>query len=148
MKSKIAMLGLSFLLTGCTNSNDTPNKTETMNKQSEISQGDYKKITNFVAISPQSFQELYNTKETIVIDIRTAPEIAEGKIFSEALEIDFYKENFLEEIAKLDKNKKYLLYCHSGNRSGQALKIFRQLGFAEVYDLDGGISNWSKALEK
>ena len=50
--------------------------------------------------------------------------------------------------AKLDKNKKYLLYCHSGNRSGQALKIFRQLGFAEAYDLDGGISNWSKALEK
>ena len=75
-------------------------------------------------------------------------EIAEGKIFSEALEIDFYKENFLEEIAKLDKNKKYLLYCHSGNRSGQALKIFRQLGFAEAYDLDGGISNWSKALER
>ena len=35
--------------------------------------------------------------------------------------------------------KTYFVYCNSGNRSGNAMGIMRDLGFVDVYDLDGGI---------
>jgi rhodanese-related sulfurtransferase len=39
----------------------------------------------------------------------------------------------------------YLLYCRSGNRSAQAREMMRGLGFAEVYEIDGGITAWTEA---
>ena len=39
----------------------------------------------------------------------------------------------------------YLLYCRSGNRSGQALAIMEELGFLDVADIDGGIVAWDDA---
>lgn len=80
--------------------------------------------------------------ETIkIIDIRTSEEFLAGHIEKSA-NIDYYG-SFEEEIEKLDKNNKYLIYCKSGNRSGQALKIFEKLGFKEVYDLEGGYIAWT-----
>ena len=93
-------------------------------------------------ISPDKFKELVETGEYTVIDVRTPKEINEGKIVDTALEIDFYEDTFRNEIAKLDRDKEYLLYCRSGNRSGQTLKIMKDLGFTKVYDLDGGKKAW------
>jgi len=93
-------------------------------------------------ISPDQFKELAETGNYTVIDIRTPKEINEGKIIDTALEIDFYEETFKDEISKLDRDKEYILYCRSGNRSGKTLKIMKDLGFTEVYDLDGGKKAW------
>ena len=57
--------------------------------------------------------------------------------------IDYYNSTFKEELDKLDKTKPLLLYCRSGNRSGKAGKIATNLGFKEIYDLEGGYSAWS-----
>lgn len=75
-----------------------------------------------------------------IIDIRTNEEFIAGNIEG-STNIDFYG-NFEDEIGKLDKNGKYLIYCRSGNRSGQALKVFENLNFKEVYDLLGGYNAW------
>ena len=45
-------------------------------------------------ISPQEFDRLLSSGEYTVIDVRTPEEIAEGKITSDALEINFYDESF------------------------------------------------------
>ena len=37
------------------------------------------------------------------------------------------------------------MYCRSGNRSGKAAKLMKELGFAEVYNLEGGFGAWSSA---
>ena len=42
----------------------------------------------------------------------------------------------------MDKSKTYLIYCRSGNRSGQALDIMEELNFREVYNMMGGILEW------
>lgn len=76
-----------------------------------------------------------------VIDVRTPEEYAEGHI-AEAILIDFYAEDFRDEIARLDREKAYFVYCRSGNRSGQAVEIMRELGFVEVYNLSAGIREW------
>lgn len=79
------------------------------------------------------------SSDVIILDIRTLQEFNSGNI-DNSINIDFYSPNFKEELSKLDKNKTYLIYCRSGNRGNQALKIFEELGFREVYNLEGGIS--------
>jgi len=77
----------------------------------------------------------------IIIDIRTPEEFNEGYI-ENAINIDFYSETFKQDLDKLDKNKTYFIYCRSGNRSGRAMPIMKDLGFKEVYNLSAGIKDW------
>jgi monothiol glutaredoxin len=37
--------------------------------------------------------------------------------------------------------------CHHGNRSAQAAEHFRQLGFREVYNVEGGIDAWAEHVD-
>ena len=55
---------------------------------------------------------------------------------------------FVNTILSLDKNKKYLLYCKSGRRSGKALVMMKNMGFRKVYHLNGGVTEWKGELKK
>jgi len=80
----------------------------------------------------------------VVIDVRTPAEFAEGHI-ARAQVVDISAADFADQIAKFDPSATYLVYCHSGNRSGQATAIMASLGFTSVYDLDGGTIAWQGA---
>jgi rhodanese-related sulfurtransferase len=82
------------------------------------------------------------SKRLVVLDIRTGEEFRGGAM-EDARNIDFY-EDFESEVAKLDKDKPYLVYCASGWRSRKALEVFRKLGFKEIYHLDGGFGAWRR----
>jgi len=95
--------------------------------------------TKNLTISWAEFQEKEKNENAIVIDIRTAGEIAEGKLFDDVIvDFDYYQQNYEQKISELDPTKTYLIYCRSGNRSGKSLKIFEKYGL-KVYDLDEGI---------
>jgi len=79
----------------------------------------------------------------VIIDVRTPEEYANGHI-EKAINLDFYSETFKDELDKLDRDKVYLIYCRSGNRSGQALNIMAELGFSEVYNMLGGMARWEE----
>ncbi len=83
-------------------------------------------------------------QSVVVVDVRTPAEFAEGHLDRAEL-VDFNDAEFREQIAQFDRSATYLVYCHSGNRSGQATAIMAELGFANVYDLDGGIGAWQAA---
>ena len=57
----------------------------------------------------------------------------------------FYAGDFANRLADLDRSLPYFVYCRSGNRSGQTLDMMRDLGFEEVYNLEGGIIAWNEA---
>jgi rhodanese-related sulfurtransferase len=90
----------------------------------------------------QSDVFLARTKDidTVTIDVRTADEYNAGHI-ADAINMDFYSPNFVEEISKLDKNKSYSIYCRSGSRSEKTLNIMRGKGFTNIADLAGGYSS-------
>jgi rhodanese-related sulfurtransferase len=76
--------------------------------------------------------------------VRTPDEFAAGYIDGATL-IDFYEPDFADAIAALDRDGEYLLYCRSGSRSGQASALMAELGFDQVYDLDGGMVAYEAA---
>jgi rhodanese-related sulfurtransferase len=80
----------------------------------------------------------------VVLDIRTPEEYAQGAIDG-AVNIDFYASDFASQLDQLDKSTPYVVYCRSGNRSGQAMDTFADLGFTDVTEIEGGLVNWYDA---
>ncbi len=97
-------------------------------------------------LSPEDSKKLIeknrNNDKFVIIDVRTPEEFSQGRI-ENAVNIDFYSSDFAEKINQLDKNKIYLIYCRSGNRSGQALAIFKNAGIINYYNMTGGFSAWT-----
>ena len=81
------------------------------------------------------------SSDFVILDIRTPEEFGAGHIAG-SVNIDFYESSFANQLDDLDKDKTYFVYCNSGNRSGTAMGTMRDLGFTDVYDLDGGIQAW------
>ena len=96
-------------------------------------------------ISPKDLNLIFNQKlsENILLDVRTEEECSESKIPG-SLNIDYYSENFKNNLDKLNKNLNYYIYCRSGNRSGKTVVILREKGFKNVFNLEGGIIAWKK----
>jgi rhodanese-related sulfurtransferase len=80
----------------------------------------------------------------VVLDIRTPDEFAGGHIAG-ARNLDFYEPDFAASLDELDKDLPYFVYCRTGNRSSTAIETMKDLGFTEVYELDGGIVSWAEA---
>ncbi len=78
-----------------------------------------------------------------LVDVRTPEEFASGHL-ENAVNINFYSDDFKDRINELDKEKEVYLYCRSGGRSAKAAKDLEAMGFKKVYDLEGGILKWQK----
>lgn len=81
--------------------------------------------------------------DVLLLDIRTPREFRTGHIRG-ATNIDFYKRDFPDRLAEIDRAQPILIYCRTGRRTTKALDRFRRLGFAEIIHLDGGITAWSR----
>ncbi len=92
-------------------------------------------------IELDEFEKKMASEKYLLVDVRTAEEFAEGHIKG-AINIDYLAENFSIEIQELELESPVLLYCRSGNRSSKAMKTMKELGFKEVYNLEGGIKGW------
>jgi len=97
-----------------------------------------------VDLSVTEFSAKVAEAGVITLDVRTPGEFMGGFIQG-ARNIDFQSGNFENEIAALDKNATYAVYCRSGNRSGQAVKVMHDAGFHNVYNLNGGVIDWTNA---
>jgi phage shock protein E len=120
MKKIMALIASALLLAGCSSSSSA------------------------IDLSVTEFSAKVAEAGVITLDVRTPGEFAEGYIEGARL-IDFQSGNFENEIAALDKNATYAVYCRSGNRSGQAVKVMHDAGFHNVYNLNGGVIDWANA---
>jgi rhodanese-related sulfurtransferase len=120
MKKLFAIMASVLLLAGCSNSSTATD------------------------LSVSEFSSKVTEAGIITLDVRTPGEFNEGHIEGAQL-IDFQSGNFESEIATLDKSKTYAVYCRSGNRSGQAVKVMSDAGFSNIYNLNGGVIDWTNA---
>lgn len=94
-------------------------------------------------IDPNTFSEKLQTSSNAqLIDVRT-PEEFNSKHLENAINIDYNGTNFDTEIAKLDKTKPTFVYCLSGGRSSSAVVKMQELGFTELYNMEGGMMKWN-----
>ena len=104
--------------------------------------------TTGLSIYQAKFEKLMKKKNTYVLDVRTPEEYKSGFIGNAVNYNVMDSVVFLNTISSLDKNKKYLLYCKSGRRSGKALVIMKNMGFRKVYHLKSGVTEWKGVLKK
>lgn len=90
------------------------------------------------------FAEFIAGSGVVVLDVRTPEEFASGHLEG-ALNIDVNAGDFAEQIADLDHEASYAIYCRSGNRSQTAMALMDEAGFGDLRDLDGGILAWTQA---
>lgn len=98
--------------------------------------------------TPQEAQDIMRQRRGdeafMIIDLRTPQEFAEGHL-ADARNIDFRGADFRDRLRSLNRNRTYLVYCRSGNRSGMSRSTFAELGFTSVLHLSGGTLAWEAA---
>lgn len=67
----------------------------------------------------------------VLLDVRTPEEYATGHLAS-AGNLDFRAPDLGERLQQLDRNKTYVLYCASGNRSNKTAMLMQEKGFLHV----------------
>jgi rhodanese-related sulfurtransferase len=127
---------LSSLFIGCIGTiGDDENNNDNQKTKDQI---------NIDISNSESFRMINENKSNskfVILDVRTSDEFSDGHI-ENSINIDFYSETFSEDLDKLDKNKTYMVYCRTANRSGQALDMMKDLNFSEAYNMLGGIVEW------
>nr|WP_188130232.1 rhodanese-like domain-containing protein [Massilia mucilaginosa] len=88
--------------------------------------------------------QLINRGKTVVVDVRTAEEFANGHL-RDAKNIPLA--DLSSRIAELDKakSKTVVVVCQTGARADKAIKILEGAGFTDVFSLDGGQTAWQAA---
>ncbi len=88
-------------------------------------------------------EQLMQDSNAAILDVRTPEEWHEG-IIPNAIQLDIHQgQGFIYKLEELDKSKNYYVYCKAGGRSAQACSIMKQLGFANTYNLIGGMMQWN-----
>ena len=93
-------------------------------------------------LGAKEFSEKIAEEGVRILDVRTPDEISRGYIEG-AQFVDFYREDFKIEIDSLNKEFAYAIYCRSGKRSSQAMEIMQEFGFENLYNLEGGLIEWT-----
>ncbi|MBR0987535.1 MULTISPECIES: rhodanese-like domain-containing protein [Bradyrhizobium] len=104
-------------------------------------------------ITSDEAAEMIRSGNTLVVDVRDAPEVAASGKIAGAVNVsrgmlEFRADPELPSHDKaFDKSKSVILYCASGGRSALAGKLLKDLGYEKVYNL-GGFKDWTGAVEK
>ncbi len=98
-------------------------------------------------VSTTEAAQMMKKSSTIVVDVRTPAEYADGHLYKSRL-IDYYKTDFWSRMALLPKNATIIVYCRVGRRSKDTETKLREMGFLHVYNMVGGFDAWKKEQRK
>ncbi|HRI29249.1 MAG TPA: rhodanese-like domain-containing protein [Chitinophagales bacterium] len=93
---------------------------------------------SYTNLLPHEFMAGCTHENAVILDVRTWAEYEERHLPG-AVNIDIKQPDFMEEIASLNTEHPYYLYCRVGIRSANACLVMSRLGFNQLYNLKGGI---------
>ena len=95
-------------------------------------------------ISVLELKELIaNDAASELVDVRTEAERAIATIEGFRLLDQAYH----DDLMKCEQNAAIIFQCHHGIRSQHAAEYFRQQGFRNLYNVQGGIDAWSQLVD-
>jgi adenylyltransferase/sulfurtransferase len=120
---------------------------------------------NPTIFSPIDYEEFCGLHDEEPIPVMSPLELKRRMDAGEPVELVDVREPFEYEIARIDgaklvplgeiterldelkREKPIVVHCHSGMRSAQAVQLLQERGFANVYNLEGGIDAWSDQVD-
>jgi thioredoxin len=123
MQLKLFLLSFTFLFISC--------------------QGQTSKVIKTLDVKTYE-EKLKATENPQLLDVRTPEEYSTGHI-GNAVNVNWNSDDFVAKTSKYDKSKPIFVYCKVGGRSSNAAEKLEELGFKEIYNLDGGIMKWNAA---
>lgn len=109
-------------------------------------------VTNIgIHLKAAEFNELLEDPNTIVVDMRNHYESEIGH-FTKAIkpDVDTFRESLPiieEQLSEHKQDKKLLMYCTGGIRCEKASAYFKHKGFENVYQLEGGIIEYTRQVK-
>jgi rhodanese-related sulfurtransferase len=95
--------------------------------------------TGYQIISVSDLEDLMDSEDFTFVNVHIP---LEGNIPGTDAEIPFNEvENYLDRLPE-DKDEKIVLYCRSGSMSSEASQTLVDLGYTNVFDLEGGYNAW------
>ena len=92
-------------------------------------------------------KRLDDGEELHIVDVREPHEREEFNIGGIHLPLGDIRAMQLDELEEF-KDKELIVYCKSGNRSGQACMLLDSMGFTNTKNLEGGMMNWRAKFEQ
>jgi sulfur-carrier protein adenylyltransferase/sulfurtransferase len=120
---------------------------------------------NPTIFSPIDYEQFCGARNEEAIPTMSAHELKRKMDAREPFELIDVREAFEYEIARIDgakliplgeiaeradelqREQPIVVHCHSGRRSAEAVRQLQQRGFANVYNLEGGIDAWSDQID-
>ncbi len=97
-------------------------------------------------ISPKDLKARLDKHEPVVLlDVRDDWETKLARL-ENAIHIP--TEEIELRAGELDPNEETVVYCHHGVRSAAVAGYLRQLGFAKVANLSGGLDEWARTVDR
>jgi rhodanese-related sulfurtransferase len=126
----ITLLGM-FLLVAC-----QPRVSSAEGKQIPVQGGAYTEI------NVREFQSMLENKDFVLVNVHVP---FEGDIPNTDVSIPY--DQIAQNLGLLpsDKNAKIVLYCRSDRMSTIASKTLVNLGYTNIYNLDGGMIDWENS---
>ena len=96
----------------------------------------------YAKLTPSDFaSKLSELNDEQLIDVRTPTEYRIGHLEGATM-FDFRAPEFREQVDRLDRSRPVMIYCAAGGRSSAVVAVLHELGFTEIYELQGGLTSW------
>lgn len=135
----LATLLISLLsLTACNQANSKNSNDNKPNKRPDI-------VITKDAVTVEEARIIIKENEGntsfVLLDVRTNAEYNEGHL-KNAVQHDFYSQDFDTWLLSFDKEKRYLVYCRTQVRSKKAFDKLKKAGFKYIQYIEGGFTEW------
>lgn len=138
---KNAILALIFCLLAAATSSAGENTDPAQVLKNKISAAHQ----NIQSIDSQTLRSWIDVgeKEFVLLDVREPGEVTAGKIEADdyiSIPRGLVEFQFTKKVK--DLNKPVVVYCHKGDRGALATLSLKELGYTQVYNLEGGVLAW------
>jgi rhodanese-related sulfurtransferase len=96
----------------------------------------------YIDTSVQQAKEMIDKGDVFILDVRTQEEYDAEHIRNSTL---IPVQDLSKRLNEVPRDRKILVYCRTGGRSTTASEILVNNGFTQIYNMKGGITEWTKA---
>jgi rhodanese-related sulfurtransferase len=96
----------------------------------------------YIDTSVQQAKERIDKDDVFILDVRTQEEYNAGHIRNSTL---IPVQDLSKRLNGVPRDRNILIYCRTGGRSTAASETLANNGFTRIYNMKGGITEWTKA---